>query len=492
MTSLDSSLKLKVFSGVLWRVTEKVGANVVRFVVSIVLARLLAPEIFGVVAIVMAFISFADLFVESGIVKSLIQNENVDEVDFSSVFYFTTAVSIALYVLLFFAAPVIASLFDYTQLTSILRIMNLRLLLSGFNIAQSAYASRTMQFKWFFWATSGAVVVSASVAIFMAYAGFGVWVLVVNHLVSSVIYTTILWFTLKWRPTLNFSWQRMKILYSYGWKLFVSNIVFMVYGELQTLSIGRFYTTTDLAFYSRGRAFPALISDISTRMISSVTFPVISQKQKSTESVKSMMRQSMSSMSYLIWPMMVGLVAVAEPLVLLLLTETWIEAVPFLQIACICFALHPIHEVNVQAINAIGRSDITLKLRIVKTIVGIAILLLAIRYGVIAIALSSILTSVIFVFINILPTAKLINYKFAEQMADVLPYAGLSVIMFIAIYPLRFLQMSDTLIVLLQTVVGAGVYLLLSIITKVKALYFISNTIKQFFGTHRKLRKSEK
>ena len=480
MASPVSSLKIKVFSGLLWRFAEKAGANLVRFVVSIILARLLAPELFGIFVIVTVFTGFIELFVESGFGKSLIQKEDADNIDFSTVFYFTTAISVVLYVLLYFAAPFIADFYEYTQIASILRVKGLSLFLCGINIAQTAYASRNMLFKRFFWATTGAVMVSSIVALVVAYAGYGIWALVAQSLVGAVTGTIILFFTLAWRPTLAFSWQRMKSLYSFGWKILFSSVIYRVYRELRALVIGRLYSPVDLAFFSRGKSFPALISDNFTKVTGSVFFPAISRKQKSTETVKEMMRLSMSATSYLIWPLMVGLAVIAEPLVLLLLTEKWIEAVPFLQIACYYSALTPIQEANIQAINAMGRSDITLKLRIIKTVAGIAILLLVMSYGVLAIALSTILTSTVFLIINIIPNAKLINYRLSEQMVDILPYVGMSALMAAIIHHFRLLQISDILIIIIQITLGGGIYLLLSIIFKVKAFQFILGTCKQF------------
>jgi len=477
----NNTLKKRVVSGFMWRFAERSGANIARFVVSIILARLIAPEIFGILAIVTVFMNFADLLVESGFGKSLIQKENADEVDFSTIFYFTTATSILLYVLLFFAAPTIANFFEYPQMTLILRWLNLRLLITGINIAQTAYATRHMQFKLFFWSTSGAVVLSAAVSIVMAYNGFGVWALVANHLVSSITGTTILLFILNWKPKLTFSWQRLKPLYSYGWKILISSVLYRIYKEMRTLLIGRLYSTGDLAFYSKGKSFPALISNNSTSIINKVIFPAISQKQRSADDVKSIMRQSISATSYFVWPVMIGLAIIAEPLVLFLLTDKWIEAVPFLQIACFYHAFQPIRSINAQAINAIGRSDITLKLKIIKTIIGIAILLLAMNYGILAIALSTVITAFIFSLVNSLPNIKLINYRPKEQMADILPYIAMSAVMSAAIYPIKFLNMSDVLTILVQVVVGLSVYLLLSIILKQKSFYFIIDTIKQHF-----------
>jgi len=481
MNSLDNSLKTKMFSGFLWRFTEKAGANVIRFVVSIILARLLAPDIFGIFAVAIVFTGFSDLIVESSFGMSLVQKENADRLDFSSVFYFTTAVALILYILLFFAAPVIANFYERPEMTPIMRVMNLRLFISGFGTAQTAYVNRNMLFKRFFWSTGGGALASAAIALIFAYAGFGVWALVAQNLTSAVVSMIILWFTVNWRPTPTFSWCRMKSLFSYGWKLLLSNIVFRIYTELRTLLIGRVYSPSDLAFYTRGNSFPALISDITTITIGKIFFPLISKKQNSAGDMKKMMQQTISVTSYMIIPMMAGLAVTAEPLVLLLLTDTWIEAVPFLQITCIYFALFPIHHINIQAINAVGRSDITLKLRVVKAITDIGVLLTVMRYGVAAIALSFALTSVLFLPFILLPISKLINYRLPEQIADIMPYIIMSLVMGAAIYPIRLLQMPDVLTILLQIAAGAGIYLLLSIIFKLKAFHYILNTVKQSF-----------
>ena len=456
------------------------GVTLVGFIVSIILARLLAPDDFGLIAIVVVFVILTDIIVDCGFGSALIQKESVDNLDFSTVFYFTTVLSIMLGAVLFLAAPAIAAFYYNPQLIPIIRWMSFRKIFNGIGKAQSAYAYRNMLFKRFFWSSAAATLVSAVVAIVMAYSGYGIWALVAQYLISSGVTTVVLWFTIKWRPDPAFSWQRLKVLYSFGWKLMVSILIATFYTQLRSLIIGKLYTTEDLAYYTRGKNFPELITDNFTNTIANVLFPAVSQKQKDTEAMKMMVRQSMTTTAYLVWPAMAGLAVCAEPLVLLLLTEKWLPAVPFLQIACFVNALTPIQYANSQVIKAMGRSDIFLKLEIVKRSIAVVILLLIMHQGVWIIALSSILTGTIFLVLNTVPTARLIKYRFTEQMADILPSLGLSALMAAAVYPIHFLELSAVPTLCLQAATGIVVYVLLSLLFKVKSFYFILNTVRQF------------
>jgi len=310
--------------------------------------------------------------------------------------------------------------------------------------------------------------------------GYGIWALVANNLISAGISPILLWFTIKWRPTLAFSWKRMKVMYSFGWKLLLSSFILRAYLELRALIIGRLYTPGDLGYYKKGESFPALITESFTKTIGNVLFPAIAQRQKDIGSVKNMTKKSMQTISYIILPIMAGLAVCAEPLVLFLLTDKWIAAVPFLQIACFFSAAQPIHNANLQAIRALGRSDIILRLEIIKRIISTTILLLVMRYGVLAIALSSIPATIIALILNAIPNIKLINYGLKEQLLDILPPLALSAVMAAAIYPVHFIGLSPLPTLCLQVAGGIIIYILISILFKVKSFYFILDTARQF------------
>lgn len=352
----------------------------------IVLARILLPEDFGLLVLVTIFIMIAKVLAESGFNTALIQKKDADEVDFSSVFYLNLAVSSVLYFALYILAPYIASFFDGPQLVSVIRVLSLSLFLNAFNSIQNAIISRNMQFKKLFLSSLIAVIISGIIGICMAISNFGVWALVVQQLTQQLLMTTVLFITVKWRPKILFSVNRIRSLFSFGWKLMISTLIDNIYSNLRSLLISKMFSPVFLGFYSRGEQFPSFIVYNLNGSIQSVLLPALASQQEDRNRIKEMVRRSIVTSSFVIFPMMVGLTVVAKPLVLILLTEKWLPAAPFLQIFCAIYALWPIHTANLQAINAIGRSDIYLKLEIVKKLIGIVILAISIPFGIYAIA----------------------------------------------------------------------------------------------------------
>lgn len=477
---MENELKKKAVSSLLWRFLERCGAQGVTFLVSIVLARLLAPEIYGLIALVTVFTTILQVFVDSGMGNALIQKKDADDLDFSSVFFFNLVMCIALYLLLFFCAPLIATFYHNPELTLVIRVLGITLLIAGVKNVQQAYVSRTLQFKKFFFATLGGTIGAAVIGIAMAYMGFGVWALVAQSLFNAATDTVILWFTVRWRPRLQFSFARLKELLRYGWKLLVSALLHTFYTNLRTLIIGKLYTTADLAYYEKGQSFPTLIVSNINSSIDSVLLPTMSGVQDNRETVKAITRRSIVTSSFLMWPMMIGLAVVAKPLVLLILTEKWLMAVPYLQITCFALGLEPLQTANLNAIKALGRSDIFLKLEIVKKTISIGILLLSMRFGVVAIAVSSLAYSVIATMFNAAPNRKLLGYSYFEQVKDILPYFSLALLMGAVVYLIALIPMSTILTLLVQVVVGAVIYVGLSSILKLEPFYYILNIIRQF------------
>lgn len=477
---MENELKKKTVYSLLWRFLERCGAQGVTFLVTIVLARLLAPEVYGLMALVSVFTAILQVFVDSGLGNALIQKKDADDLDFSSVFFFNLVMCIALYLLLFFCAPLIATFYHNPELTLVIRVLGITLLIAGVKNVQQAYVSRKLQFKRFFFATLGGTIGAAVIGIAMAYMGFGIWALVVQSLFNTMLDTVILWLTVRWRPKLIFSFARLKGLLRYGWKLLTSALLHTFYTNLRTMIIGRLYTPTDLAYYEKGQSFPTLIVSNINASIDSVLLPTMSGVQDSRETVKAITRRSIVISSYLMWPMMVGLAAVAKQLVLLLLTEKWMTAVPFLQIACFALGLEPLQTANLNAIKALGRSDIFLKLEILKKTISIVILLLSMRFGVVVIAVSSLAYSVIATMFNAAPNRKLLGYSYFEQVKDIFPCFALALLMGAAVYPIALLPMPTILTLLAQVVVGAFIYVGLSAILKLEPFYYIFNTIRQF------------
>jgi len=335
-----------------------------------------------------------------------------------------------------------------------------------------------MQFKRLFYSSLGAIVLSGVLGVLLAYKGFGVWALVCNQLVNAAMVTIILWFTVKWRPRLVFSVSRVKVLFSFGWKILVASLIYSLYYDLRSLVIGRMFSSSMLGHYNRGSQFPGIIVTNIDGSIQSVLLPVLSSEQNNIPRVKSMARRAVVTSTFVIFPMMFGLFVIAEPLVKILLTDKWLPCVPFLQIFCLIYALWPIHTVNLQAINAIGRSDVNLNLQIIKRTLDILILIVTISMGIYAIALGALFSGVASSFINAFPNKKLINYNYFEQVKDIVPSLILALIMAVVVFSLSYLNLPLIFKLILQIFTGGTVYILLSYYLKIEAFTYLLDTLK--------------
>ncbi|MBO5935011.1 MAG: lipopolysaccharide biosynthesis protein [Clostridia bacterium] len=471
--------KGKVLSGLIWKFGERITAQVVTFAVSVVLARLLPTEAYGLITLVTIFITFANCIVTNGFGSSLIQKKDSDNLDFSSVLYFQLGASLILYLILFVSSPLIASFFGdgYELLSPVLRVLGLRIPLTAINNVQQAFVSKKMIFKKFFFSTIIGTACSAVVGIYMAYKGFGVWALVGQYLTNTVMDTVILGLTIHWKPELKFSWKRLKELFSYGWKILVAGLIGETYNELRSIIIGKLYTSNDLAFFDKGKQIPNLIVTNINTSISNVLFPAISNAQNNPIDVKNITRRAIKTSAYIMCPMMFGLAVVAEPLITLLLTEKWLPCVPYLQIYCIAFCFEPIQTANLQAIKAVGRSDIFLKLEIIKKGSSILILFAVMWHSVDAIAYSLLLTTLIASIANTAPNNKLISYSFKELISDMAPGLLISSIMAVIVYIEGvFINLSALPLLIIQVTTGGVVYLLISAIFKVETFTYLIKT----------------
>lgn len=469
-----------VITNFFWRFLERCGAQGVTFIVSIVLARLLDPTVYGTVALVTIFTTIMQVFVDSGMGNALIQKKDADDLDFSSVFYFNMAMCSILYLIMFFAAPFIASFYRMPELTAIVRVLSFVVVISGVKNVQQAYVSRHLMFKRFFFSTLGGTIGAAVIGIAMAYLGFGVWALVAQMLFNAAVDTTILWITVKWRPKKMFSFQRLKSLFSYGWKLLASSLIDTVYNDLRQLIIGKKYSSGDLAYYNQGKKFPQLIVTNINTSIDSVLLPTMSKAQDDMAAVRSMTRRAIKTSTFLMMPAMIGLAVCAEPLVQLILTEKWLPCVLFLRIFCITYAFYPIHTANLNAIKAMGRSDLFLKLEIIKKTVGIIAILITMWISVQAMAYSFLVTTILNQIINSWPNKKLLNYSYLEQVKDMMPQILLSLGMGAAIYAVSFLHLSASLTLLIQIPLGVLVYWSGSKIFHVESYTYIIEMVKNF------------
>ena len=482
MTTENEISSKKVFMNLIWRFAERSGAQIVQFVVSIILARILMPSDYGTVALVLVFAQLFQVFVDSGLGNALIQKKDADDLDFSSVFYFNVVWCFILYFLLFLAAPYIAQFYHNNSLCNIIRVLCITIIISGFKNVQQAYISRNMQFKKFFFATLTGTVCSAVVGILVAKLGLGPWAIVAQKLTNLAIDTIALWFVVDWRPKLIFSLERLKVLLSFGWKLLVAAILDTLYNNLRTLIIGRLYSEDDLAFYNQGKQFPDIIVTNINASIDSVLLPALSRSQEDRQRVKEMTRRSIKTSVYIMAPLMLGIAFSAKTIVTVILTDKWLPCVPILRIFCIAYIFFPIHTANLNAIKALGRSDVFLKLEIIKKIVGVVILLISMRFGIIWIAISLLISDFLWQIINAWPNKKLINYSYMEQIQDIVPIIIIATIMGIVIVPLQFLKIHPIIILLLQVLLGIVVYLLESVIFKIDSYSYLLSIVKPIFS----------
>ncbi len=470
----------KIISNFMWRFAERSGAQVVSFIVSIVLARILLPEDYGTIALVTVFTSILQVFVDSGLGTALIQKKDADDLDFSSVFYFNFVVCLILYAGMFIASPYIALFYNDITLTSVIRVLSLTIVISGVKGIQQAYVSRNMLFKRFFYSTIGGTIFSAFLGIGMAYAGLGVWALVAQQLSNTAIDTIILWITVKWRPRKAFSWKRLRTLLTFGWKLLISALLDTSYNNLRNLIIGKLYSSADLAFYNQGDKFPKVIVTNINTSIDSVLLPTMSSAQDDKERVKQMTRRAIKTSTYVMAPLMMGLAFCAEPIVRIVLTDKWLPCIPFLRIFCITYMFWPVHTANLNAINAMGRSDWFLKLEIIKKIMGMTILLSTMWFGVMAMAYSLLLSSVLSQIINSWPNRILLGYGYLEQVRDFAPGILLAVGMGICVYCIGFLPLPIVVTLVIQIIVGAAIYIIVSALMKLEEFEYLLEMVKSF------------
>ena len=468
-----------VFTNLIWRFMERGGAQLVSFAVSIVLARLLEPELYGTIALVTVITSILNVFVDSGMANALIQKKDSDDLDFSSVFYFNVCFCLVLYAGLFVAAPLISRLYGMPDLVPVIRVLGLTIVVSGVKNVQQAYVSKTMQFRRFFFSTLGGTLFSAAVGIAMAYLGFGIWALVMQQLLNAAVNTAILWLTVGWRPKRMFSLERLRGLISYGWKLLASALLDTVYLKLYQLVVGLKYTASDLAFFNKGDQLCVLVVENINASIDSVLLPVLSSEQDNKDSVREMTRRAIKTSSYIMMPIMAGMAVCAEPLIRLLLTEKWLPCVPYMQVFCICYALYPLHTANLNAIKAMGRSDIFLKQEIIKKIIITAVILCTMGISAFAIALGEIVSGLASLLVNAWPNRRMLGYMYRMQLRDIMPALLASLAMAAVVWPVTLIGLGDFVTLLIQVPLGVIVYVAISAIFKIDSFSFMLGVVKK-------------
>lgn len=469
-----------IIKSFLWKLFERLSVQLIQFIITVVLARLLMPSEYGIVALIAIFITLCDVIIDGGLNTALIQKKNADNIDFSTIFFFSVGIAVLLYGIMFACAPAIAHFYKQPELVPVIRVLSLSLPFYAFNSIQRAYVSKNMLFQRLFYSSLGAVILSGAIGVFMAYQGYGVWALVGQNVSGQFFTTLIMWFTIKWRPVRQFSLERFKGLFNYGWKILGANFITSLFLNIRKLVIGKFFTPASLAYYEKGDQLPALVMNNIFSSIQAILLPTFSESQDDRPHVKSMMRRSTKLSCFFIYPLMVGMIVAAKPLVVFLFTEKWLDAVPFIQILCIANFFRPITISNWEAIKALGYSGITLKLEIAKKIIDITILVVTAFIGVYAIAWGCVLFNLICVFINLAPNKKLLNYGIGEQIKDALPTLIIALIMGGCIYWVQYMPLSNLLILLSQFCLGTVLYFCLCALLHEESYIYIRDLIRNY------------
>jgi O-antigen/teichoic acid export membrane protein len=485
------SLKQKVVKGTIWALLERISAQAVGFIVTLVLARLLTPNDYGTVALLTIFISIAGVLVDSGLGQALIQKKEATELDFNSVFYLSVVVSGIVYWVLFFSAPLIASFYKTQELIPILRVTSITLIFNAINSVQNAELSRKILFNLSFRISLISIVFSAVVGVTCAFLGLGPWALVWQTFTCGVVGVISRWFIIAWRPKLMFSFSALKGLWRFGWKMAASGLLDTFFVNLYGLLIGRIYTRADLAYVQKGGQLPSLIMDNVNGTLGRVAFPALAQMQDEPDRLREAMRKMIKSSLFLVFPLMVGLSICASDTIMLLFGSKWLPAVPYVMIACFSKALWPFHTINLQAITAMGRSDMFLKLEIIKKVLVVLIVLMFYKSGVFWFMLSSaVILGPISVLINSWPNRKLLGYSIGMQLKDVSGTLLISLVMGVIVYNASVLgdlyvksmmQIHVYLILklIVLVMVGTVVYGLLAYFFKIEAFNEYMNVFKR-------------
>ena len=485
MKKNSGSMRAVAISNSMWKFGERIIAQGVSLLVSIVLARILSPNDFGVVGIVTVFFNLANVIISGGLNTALIQKKDSDKEDYSSVLIVCVLVACVLFGILWFAAPAIANIYHNNLLIAMIRVMGLSLPIYAIKSIVCAYISSSLKFKAFFFATLGGTLVSAVVGIAMALNGFGAWALIAQQVTNTTIDTIILYAMTRMPISLHFSFPKFRVLYKYGWKVFVSSMIDAIYNQSLPLFIGTKFTSADLSFYTKGRQFPGAVSGTTTSTLNAVLFPILAKQQDDKSVVLSYIRKFMQLSSFILFPIMLGIFAVADNFVSVILTDKWLPAVVYLRLFCLSDMFTMIHSGNCETIKAIGRSDIFLKMELIKKasyFIIIAIFMVFARTP-IALAFSMIVCNLVAIMVNSFPNRKLIGYKYKLQLMDLLPNLICAGVMAAAVVLFGRIQFeSKLLLLILQILIGGIVYSVACIVSKNKSFFYILCMVKEKLG----------
>jgi len=476
---MDDNLKKRTLIALSWSVFEKLGQQGIKFVVSIILARLLMPSDFGLIALVTMFLLLAQTFVDSGLGSALIQKKTQTLVDECTIFYTNIFIGIISAGVIYISAPYAAVYFNEPLLVELLQVLCVVVVIDAVANIQLTVATKKIDFKTQFHVSFIVSILSGFVGIYMAVNGYGVWSLVIMAINRSVFNLIFLFYLVKWRPHLMYSLSSLKLLFSFGFKILLSTLLDRVFNSLRGIVIAKVYSPIDLGLYGRAKSLQQLPVDAILQAVARVTFPVFSQLQEDKVRLKRGVKKALVSLVFLITPMMVGLAVTAENVVLLLLTEKWIQIVQYVQLLCFSGIVFPINAINLNVLKALGRSDLFLKLEIIKKILAGAVLAVTYQYGILTMISGMIIASIFSFYLNAYFNGKLIFYSFGEQLKDCIWIFLVSIIMGYGVYSLHLLEIESLILLLgLQVSVGALIYILLCYLLRIPILMEVIEKIE--------------
>lgn len=457
------SLRKQATSGLVWTFAQQFGNQIIGFAVSLVLARLLLPEEFGLIGMISVVVAIGNSLVNSGLTQSLIRGKNLDQEDFSTVFYFNLAASVLIYILAYFTAPYIADFYDKPVLTDIVRLYCLTFITSAFSAVQMARLTKDMEFKTLAFIGIPSNLLGGVIGVTMAYMGYGVWSLVWSYICTTLGRSVQLWIYSKWSPSFAFSRKKFRDHFNFGYKLTLSGLLNTIYNNIYLIVIGRFFSANQVGLYTRAETMKQLPVTNLSNALNKVTYPLFSTIQDDDVRLKRVYKQLMQLVVYIITPVLILMAVLAEPLFRFLFTEKWVPAVPYFQILCATGVLYPIHAYNLNVLKVKGRSDLFLKLEVVKKVIITIAVVIALQFGIFALLYGQVATSILSFFINTYYTGKFIDYPGWEQAKDISPILGLALLCGAAIIGLdHYLELNHALDItrlISGGVLGAGVYI---------------------------------
>ena len=462
-----------VSSSMIYKTLERYVVMAFQMVVQVVIARILTPEDYGLVAMMMVFIAIATVFIQNGFNMAIVQKKEADNTDFSTALIINVSIGVFLYFLIFFLTPSIAAFYKQPYLVKCMPVMALLLIFGSINSIQIAIANRQMQFHNLFKCNVVASFFSGCVGIVSAIVGLGVWALIIQQLLNSILLSVMLFAQQHWKPNWEFDKTRAASLFSFGWKLLVAGLINQIFNELNSLVIGRKYSSSDLAFYTKGSQFPKYITTGVDSSINSVMFSAFSKNQNNHEALHVQMKKTITVNSYIVVPILTFLATAATPIVKVLLTDKWLPMVPFMQICCLTFSFHPLAATQMQAIAAVGRSDVRLKIEFIKKGIGVGLLILMMSKGPMGIAISAALTGIISVVIGAVAAKATTEYPLKSIITDMAPIVLASILMAIPMYCLGKTSLPSMALVFLELLVGTLTYIGVSSVFKLYGYNYI-------------------